>query len=68
VAFEVGEVRKGTLKLEEAVVRVGREAGLTPECIMINTQNFTKTSNCWGISNMKHGTNSNRIVVLRKAA
>jgi hypothetical protein len=68
IAFEVGEVHQGTLKLEEAVVRVGREAGLTPECIMINTQNFTKTSNCWGISNMKHGTNSNRIVVLRKAA
>lgn len=67
VAFEVGEVKKGTLKLEEAVVRVGRDAGLVPECIMINTQDFTKTSNCWGISNMERGTNSNRIVVLRKA-
>ncbi len=66
VAFEVGEVKKGTLKLEEAVVHVGRAAGLTPECIMINTQDFTKTSNCWGISNMERGTNSNRIVVLRK--
>jgi hypothetical protein len=66
VAFEVGEVHQGMLKLEEAVVRVGRAAGLAPECIMINTQNFTKTSNCWGISNMERGTNSNRIVVLRK--
>jgi hypothetical protein len=66
VAFEVGEVHQGTLKLEETVVRVGRSAGLTPECIMINTQDFTKTSNCWGISNMERGTNSNRIVILRK--
>jgi hypothetical protein len=66
VAFEVGEVNKGTLKLEEAVVRIGHTAGLIPECIMINTQDFTKTSNCWGVSNMERGTNSNRIVVLRK--
>lgn len=66
VAFEVGEIKKGTLKLEETVVSVSRAAGLVPECIMINTQDFTKTSNCWGISNMKHGTNSNRIVILRK--
>ncbi len=66
VAFEVGEIQKGTLKLEETVVHVARATGLVPECIMINTQDFTKTSNCWGISNMTHGTNSNRIVVLRK--
>ena len=66
VAFEVGEIKKGTLKLEETVVRISQAAGLVPECIMINTQDFTKTSNCWGISNMTHGTNSNRIVVLRK--
>ena len=66
VAFEVGEIQKGTLKLEETVVHVARATGLVPECIMVNTQDFTKTSNCWGISNMTHGTNSNRIVVLRK--
>lgn len=66
VAFEVGEIRQGTLKLEETIVQLGHAAGLVPEAIMINTQNFTKTSNCWGISNMTRGTNSNRIVILRK--
>ncbi len=66
VAFEVGEIRKGILLLENEVVRAGFEAGLTPECIMINSQNFTKTANCWGVSNNTKGTNSNRIVILKK--
>jgi len=66
VAFEVGEIRSGVLLLENEVVRAAFEAGLIPECIMINSQNFTKTSNCWGVSNNKKGTNSNRIVVLKK--
>ena len=66
VAFEVGEVRNGVLLLENEVVKAGFEAGLVPECIMINSQNFTKTANCWGVSNNTKGTNSNRIVILKK--
>jgi hypothetical protein len=66
IAFEVGEVRKGTVKLELEVLKAGKKAGLIPESIMINTQKFTKTSNCWGIDNNDCGTNSNRIVVFRK--
>jgi hypothetical protein len=66
VAFEVGEVRNGVLLLENEIVKAGFEAGLIPECIMINSQNFTKTANCWGVSNNKKGTNSNRIVILKK--
>ena len=27
---------------------------------------FTKTSNIWGVGNMSRGTNTNRIVLLRK--
>ena len=68
MAFEVGEVRGGTIQLEDEVVRIGRAAGFVPECILINAQNFTKTSNCWGVSNNERGTNSNRIVLLRKPA
>jgi len=34
--------------------------------VIINSQSFTKTSNCWGVDNNKRGTNSNRIVVFRK--
>ena len=66
VAFEVGEVRGAKLKLEEAVVPCGKSAGLDPTAIVINSQTFTKTANCWGVSNNRKGTNSNRVVVLRK--
>lgn len=66
VAFEVGEVHRGETKLEEAVVRCVVEAGLEPVLVMINDQEFTKTANCWGVDNMGKGTNTNRIVVLRK--
>jgi hypothetical protein len=66
VAFEVGEVRGGTVKLEEAVIPCGVEAGLEPLLVVINDQEFTKTANCWGIDNMSKGTNTNRIVVFRK--
>ena len=66
VAFEVGEVRKGKVRLEEAALPVARKAGFVPELVMINAQNFTKTANCWGVDNNKGGTNTNRIVVLRR--
>ena len=66
VAFEVGEVRNGQIKLEEAVLPCGVAAGLTPLLVVINSQTFTKTANCWGVSNNSKGTNTNRIVVFRK--
>lgn len=66
VAFEVGEVRNGTIRLEEHVAQLGMEAGFHCEAIMINQQDFTKTANIWGVSNNTKGTNSNRIVVFRK--
>lgn len=66
VAFEVGEVRGGRVRLEDTVVPCGVEAGLTPLCVVINQQAFTKTANIWGVSNNARGTNTNRIVVFRK--
>lgn len=66
IAFEVGEIRNGKIKLDEVIVPLGITAGLTCEAVMINTQTFTKTSNIWGVSNNAVGTNSNRIVVFRK--
>jgi len=66
VAFEVGEVRKGTIRLEEHVVPLGIAAGFACEGIMINTQAFTKTSHIWGVDNMGCGTNTNRIVLFKK--
>lgn len=66
LAFEVGEVRGGTVRLEEHVLQLGATAGLEPVVIVINEQEFTKTSNCWGVTNQKKGTNSNRIVLFRR--
>ena len=66
VAFEVGEVRGGKVKLEEAVLPCGVASGLEPLLVVINAQQFTKTANCWGVRNNSKGTNTNRIVVFRK--
>jgi hypothetical protein len=66
IAFEVGEVRLGMIKLEETVLGCGLEAGLRPELILINDQKFTKTANCWGVDNNAKGTNTNRIVLFGK--
>lgn len=66
VAFEVGEVKNGKIKLEEYVVSIGEENGFKCEGIIINEQVFTKTSNIWGVKNNKKGTNSNRIVLFVK--
>ncbi len=66
VAFEVGEVRRGTIKLEEVVAPLGVAAGFGCQAILINAQQFTKTANIWGVSNNKAGTNSNRIALFHK--
>jgi len=66
VAFEVGEVRGGRVKLEEVVIPCGAEAGLAPVLALIHDQRFTKTANCWGVDNGRKGTNTNRIVVFRR--
>lgn len=66
IAFEVGEVRNGRIELEHHALAAGMSAGLVPEFVLVNKQSFTKTANCWGVSNNARGTNSNRVVVFRK--
>jgi hypothetical protein len=66
IAFEVGEVRNGTVRLEENVIAATAGLPLHTLGVMINQQEFTKTSNCWGVSNNESGTNSNRIVLLKR--
>jgi hypothetical protein len=68
VAFEVGEIRKRNLRLDEIVVPIGLQAGFRCAGILINQQKFTKTSNIWGIRNNRAGTNTNRIAVFYKEA
>ena len=64
--IEVGEVRGGALRLEEIVIPAAICAGLDPVLVLVNAQQFTKTANCWGVTNNSKGTNTNRVVVLRK--
>jgi hypothetical protein len=66
IAFEVGEVRNASIKLEEIILPIGEHAGFKCEGILINKQNFTKTAHIWGIKNNKAGTNTNRILLFRK--
>jgi SAM-dependent methyltransferase len=66
LAFEVGEVRGGRVLLERLVWSAADGLPFERLCVMINAQHFTKTANCWGIANGTKGTNTNRIVLLRR--
>ena len=66
VAFEVGEVRGGRVRLHESVGPIARGAGFHSDGVLINEQTFTKTANVWGVSNDGRGQNTNRGVVMRK--
>jgi hypothetical protein len=63
VAFEVGEVRGGSVLLERHVAAAIEGLPFDILGVMVNEQNFTKTANCWGVSNNRGGTNTNRIVL-----
>ncbi len=67
VAFEVGEVRNGKVLLERAVRDAVKGLPFDIEGVVVNLQDFTKTSKCWGISNNKQGVNTNRIVLARRS-
>jgi len=67
VAFEVGEVRRRSVRLDEVVAPLGVRAGLECVGILVNAQRFTETSRCWGVANSAGGTNTNRVVLFRKA-
>ena len=66
VAFEVGEVRGGRVELERNVVSCAIDVGLEPRWVLVQDQQFTKTANCWGVGNNQVGTNTNRVVLLRR--
>ena len=66
VAFEVGEVRNGKVLLERLVWDAAEGLPFDRLFVMVNQQAFTKTANCWGVSNNTRGTNTNRTVILRR--
>jgi hypothetical protein len=66
VAFEVGEVRNGRVLLERLVWQAAEGLPFDRLFVMVNQQEFTKTANCWGVQNNANGTNTNRIVLLKR--
>ncbi|MBK9798079.1 MAG: site-specific DNA-methyltransferase [Holophagaceae bacterium] len=66
VAFEVGEIRKGKLRLDEVVLPLGLRAGFRAHGVLVNRQTFTKTAHIWGVGNNDKGTNSNRVVLFER--
>lgn len=66
IAFEVGEVRHGTVLLERHVAKAVAGLPLDLLGVIVNDQDFTKTANCWGVDNNKGGTNTNRICLFRR--
>ena len=73
IAMEVGEVRyQGELlNLDETVISLACEkrynAGqFKVRQVMVQSQEFTKLSNCFAVKNNVLGTNSNRIVLMEK--
>ncbi len=67
VAFEVGEIRRGTVLLERLVWEAASGLPFERLAVIVNKQPFTKTAHCWGIGNNAVGTNTNRIVLLRRS-
>ena len=66
LAFEVGEVKGGKYALEKNVWNCMTNLPFKRMGILVNQQNFTKTANCWGVSNNQCGVNTNRVVVAQK--
>jgi hypothetical protein len=66
IAFEVWEVKHGTINLDEYIVLIWINAWFICEGIMVNNQEFTKTANIRWVSNNNKWTNTNRIVLFSK--
>ncbi len=66
VAYEVGEVRGGGVLLERVVWDALEGLPFERLGVLVNAQKFTKTSNCWGVSNNSKGVNSNRVVLVQR--
>jgi hypothetical protein len=66
--IEVGEVAyKGEIvNLDEVIAERALARGFQVEEVLIHQQRFTKLANCFNVENNKRGTNTHRLVVLRK--
>jgi DNA modification methylase len=67
LVMEVGDVSSGSkiINLDDLVVEASTSTSFVWEKTYINSQKFTKLSNCWNVSNNEKGTNSNRCVIFK---
>ena len=61
-------MRGGKVLLERLVWAAAEGLPFERLAVLVNRQDFTKTAHCWGVSNNAAGTNTNRIVLLRRVA
>lgn len=67
IAWEVGEVRKGSIDLEHASAEAAKAAGLVPRALLLHEARFTKTAHAaLGVENNTAGTNTQRVLLLTK--
>ncbi len=70
IVIEVGEVKykKQKLYLDNVLADLIQKnfSNVVVEELNINSQKFTKLSNCWKIMNNEKGTNTNRCLVIKK--
>ena len=71
--IEVGEVvhDRRVLRLDEVIVDLAvrnpkSEIPLAVVEVLIHSQKFTKLANCFNVTNNRKGTNTHRLVVLRR--
>ncbi|MBW3622039.1 MAG: site-specific DNA-methyltransferase [Armatimonadetes bacterium] len=66
--IEVGEVvyRGQVVNLDEEIAKLGLSRGFDVEEVFIHQQQFTKLANCFRVENNLKGTNTHRMVALRK--
>jgi methylase of polypeptide subunit release factors len=66
IALEVGEVKHGTILLEQHVWAAAHGLPCRRLGVIVHNGKFTKSSNIFGVTNGKRGTNTNRIVILQR--
>lgn len=66
IAIEVGEIRKGAVDLERFVWVAAEGLPCRRICVVVNQQTFTKSAQATNATKGVIGTNSNRIVILKR--
>ena len=66
IAMEVGEIRRGTVKLERLVWHAAEGLPCRRLGVIVHDAKFTKSSHIYNVTNGQCGTNTNRIVLLQR--